>query len=283
MRPIKGSTTMKTPMKSVGGAVMLGVLAFVVPACSRGLSREEAKAVIEENSLIRQTDAVSVDGISSTNEAEAVVRATIAGATTNLKFRRFDSGWTWEFVETKAGGWVAPDVAIGQIREEKRTIAAVAWAEQHKDAYTKTAETMWLVSVHQVPSPGERENYDLYLKLKKMRTDQFAKLAKAGNSELDEVVAVLTSDRWPDAWGSDIQVHLSDKDSSILVSSLGPDKTQGTDDDVLLLNIYRRGYEDGRQVWHHDRHWRVPEGLGDSIKNFDKEDDKLEYSKVVKP
>ena len=101
-----------------------------------------------------------MDGVSSTNATEAIVRATIAGTTTNLKLRRFDTGWTWEFVETKAGGWVAPDVAVGQIREEQRTIAAAAWAEQNKAAYTRTAKTIWYrhPSNH-VPNPTERENY----------------------------------------------------------------------------------------------------------------------------
>lgn len=253
------------------------LIALLLAGCQTELSRETATEAIEASKLIRPTDKVTVEGISSTSNTEAVVRATIAGNTANLKLRRFDTGWTWEFVETKAGGWVAPDVAIGQIREEQRGIAAAAWAEQHKAAYTKTAKTMWYVTVYHVPNPTERENYEIYVNSRKSLASFFKE------PEHKERVAVITSERWTDAWGSDIQLQVSDKDSSILISSAGPDKTIGTEDDLLCLNTFRRGYEDGRQVWNRARQWRVPEGLAISIEDFDQEDDKLEYSRVVKP
>lgn len=250
----------------------------LVAGCSRGLTREAAKNVIEHNEQIRSSDRVSVDGISSTSPTEAVVRATIAGATTNLKFRRFDTGWVWEFVETKAGGWISPDVAIGQLREEQRNVAATAWANENRDSYAKTARTMYLVSVYHVPNPAQRERYTEFLKLKKMLLG-----LGTGRAGSEEAQAVLATDSWRDAWGSDIQFAASHKDSSILLSSRGPDKVSGTNDDVTCLNVFTRGYEDGRQVWHRGRHWTVPEKLGDVLEDFDQESDKLEYSKVVQP
>lgn len=248
-------------------------------ACSRELSREEAKAVIEQHSLIRPTDNVSVEAISSAAETEAIVRATISGTTTNLKLRRFDTGWTWEFVETKSGGWIAPDVAIGQIREEQRTAKAVAWAEQNRVAYASTAQTMRYVAIYHVPNPTELENYAVWTRLKRSMAESFK-----SRPEMQDRLAVLTSERWTDAWGGENQLEFDSKDNSTLMTSLGADGTRGTDDDVLCLNTFRRGMEDGRLVWHHETSWRVPEGLGVVVELFlDKRTDKLEYSKVVKP
>jgi hypothetical protein len=57
-----------------------------------------------------------------------------------------------------------------------------------------------------------------------------------------------------------------------------------TGDDLLCLNTFRRGFENDRLIWHHDKSWTVPEGLGGTVEPFfDKRTDKLEYSKVVEP
>lgn len=144
------------------------VVLFLASGCARGLDHDEAKRVIEQNALIKPAaDNVTVDAISSTSPTEAVVRTTIAGNNLNLKFRRFDKGWTWEFVETKAGGWIAPDVAMGQIREEQRTTAVADWAEKHKAAYAATARKVWLVSVYHVENPTVMANLELKKRLDK--------------------------------------------------------------------------------------------------------------------
>jgi hypothetical protein len=72
------------------GMIVALFVALTSGACARGLDREEATRIVQNNSLIRATDNVSVDAISTLNDAEAVVRTVIAGTTTNLKFRRFD-------------------------------------------------------------------------------------------------------------------------------------------------------------------------------------------------
>jgi hypothetical protein len=102
--------------------ILLGALFLC--GCSRGLSHDEALRVISGHKALRASDNVSVDAISSTSASEAIVRTTIAGETLNLKLRKFDTGWTWEFAETKGGGWIAPDVAIAQVREIRRVEAA---------------------------------------------------------------------------------------------------------------------------------------------------------------
>src|SRR5262249_33645132 len=89
---------------------------------------DEAKRVVESNQVIRRADDhVMIDAISQSSPTEAVVRASISGEMTNLKFRRYDTGWSWEFVETKAGGWIAPDQAIIELREPARLKRVAEW------------------------------------------------------------------------------------------------------------------------------------------------------------
>lgn len=102
----------------------IAILALLACACSRGLSHDEALRTISTQKSLRVTDNVTVDAISSSAPNEAIVRATIAGETMNLKLRRFDTGWAWEFAETKSGGWIAVDEAVAQVRERRRTVAA---------------------------------------------------------------------------------------------------------------------------------------------------------------
>jgi hypothetical protein len=262
-------------------AVAATLAAVLISGCSHSLSRDEAKNVIERNSLVRQSDNVSVDAISNSGPSEAVVRASIAGAVTNLKFRRFDTGWAWEFVETKSGGWIAPDVAIGQIREEHRVVAAAKWAEQNSSGYATTAQTIEYVGIYHAHNPKAVANADLVNRLNRSLAEMFR---KQPDKDSQERYAVITNDRWSDAWGSDIQLGFNAKDHSWVITSPGADKTKGTEDDLLCLSTFREDFEQGRMVWHRDKTWRVPEGLGGAIQSFiDRGTDKVEYSKVAKP
>jgi hypothetical protein len=85
-----------------------------------GLSRDEAVRSIKAHSAMRDTDDIAVDAVSLSGPNQAIVRATLLGQITNLKLRRFDSGWTWEFVETKTGGWMPPETAMREVREPAR-------------------------------------------------------------------------------------------------------------------------------------------------------------------
>jgi hypothetical protein len=252
--------------------------------CARGLDHEEAKRVIEQNPLIKPAaDNVKVDAISSTSATEAVVRATIAENNLNLKFRRFDKGWTWEFVETKAGGWIAPDVAMGQIREEQRAVAAAAWAAKHKEAYAATARKVWLVSVYHVDNPTVMANPALKKQLDKGLVAIFSE--RRGDPDAKERLQVLTSDRVLDAWGSEIGGKFDPKSNGEwLLVSPGADKQLGTADDLLCLNTFTRGYEDGRMVWNHSRAWTVPEGLAEAVEpHLDKRSDTMAITKMPGP
>lgn len=257
--------------------LLITVLALTIASgCARGLDHEEAKRVIEQDALIKPAaDNVKVDAISSTSPTEAVVRATIADNNLNLKFRRFDKGWTWEFVETKAGGWIAPDVAMGQIREEQRAAAALAWAAQHKDGYAVTAEKVYLISLYYVPSPADTP----------ATMDKMRKVVMGLLTPSKEVLEVLTSDRVLDAWGSEIAVKLDAKNNGgWLLVSPGADKRVGTADDLLCLNTFLEGYERGRTVWNQSRTWTVPEGLGSVVEpHLDKRSDRMEISKLPNP
>jgi hypothetical protein len=254
----------------------LGVLWLTMAGCTRALSHDEAKRVIEQNHLIRTTDNVSVDGVSAANATEAVVRAAIGGQTTNLKFRRFDKGWAWEFVETKTGGWVAPDVAIGQIREEHRAIAAVAWADQDRDAYKATVSTLHILMIY-VPNPTMGLDVPTWL----ARRHEIARVVTA---RLQDRIPVMTNDHVPDAWGSEFLVNFDASNNVALIVSTGPDKTKGTGDDIACIGKFRRDVEDGRPVWAKDVSWILPEGLGGLVEEYtDKPYGKIEYTKAVKP
>lgn len=270
-------------MQNIRKLIFAFMLIASANACSRGLNHQEAKTVVEQHPLIRTTDSVSVDAISIVNDAESIVRATIAGHTTNLKFRRYDTGWTWEFVETKAGGWIAPEVAVGQIREEHRTKAATEWAKQNADGYANTAKTMNYVHLFQVLNPSEWMHFPIWLQGKEMLGKMWKKRENE-NADAKLRSYVLNNDRWLDAWGSELHAAVNRKDDETLILSVGPDKTHGTEDDLSCLTTHQRGYEDGRQVWRPQRTWRLPEGLGNALDSFfDKDNDRIEYSKVAKP
>jgi hypothetical protein len=203
----------------------------------------------------------------------------------NLKFRRFDKGWAWEFVETKTGGWITPDVAIGQIREQHRASAAAKWAEQQKDAYAATANTISLVAMYNVPNPTELINGGTWTKMRGSLAEMFRHRPDMAEEERTARLRVLTSDRQVDAWGSDIETRFNRDSSAVLIVSAGPDKTKGNEDDLKCNNTFTQGFENGRTVWEHHRGWSVPEGLGSAVMNkfFDSRTDRVEYTQVVKP
>jgi hypothetical protein len=96
-------------------------LVLMILGCSRSLTHKEAEEIVRRHPALQPDDAVLVEAVShESGQTEAIARAKLIAPTLNLKFRRYDTGWTWEFVETRAGGWIAPDVAIGQVRKEIR-------------------------------------------------------------------------------------------------------------------------------------------------------------------
>lgn len=200
------------------------VLALLACACNRGLSHDEAVRVISTNKSLRPTDNVAVNGISSSAPNEAIVRTTIAGETMNLKLRRFDTGWTWEFAETKGGGWIAPDLAVAQVRESNRQRRIVEWVAKNAVLYRNTI----------------------------IRIDDYSSLLGTKAFQLIETM--------PDTWDSEVVVQSHDDNNEYVFLSKGPDKQAGTDDDVVCV-VKRRLAVDGMRMWTYDKSWVVPEGL----------------------
>lgn len=257
---------------------------LVVAGCSGRLDHTQAEQIIEQSPLVKpDSDNVKVDAISSTSQTEAVVRATIADNTLNLKFRRFDNGWTWEFVETKSGGWIAPDVAMGQIRETQRAVAAAAWAEQHASDYALSARTVWLVSVHAVENP-KLLVADPALK-KRLKDGLIAMWGEREDPEAKTRLAILNNERVLDAWGSEILVNFDPKgNGEWLIVSPGADRRVGTADDLVCLSTHTEGYEYGREVWNQHRRWTAPEGLRNVVEPLaDERADKIEIRQLPNP
>jgi hypothetical protein len=266
-------------------AVIIGGLSMSIMACSRGLTHDRATSVIVANKLIRATDDVSVEALSESSPTETIVRATIAGEAVNLKFRKFDQGWTWEFVETATGGWVAPDVAIGQIREKHRTSAAAKWAEQQMDGYKATAMTVSLMALYDVPNPTQRQNLVAWKRFRSSLADMFRQRQDMKDDERSARLRVLTSDQQIDAWGSEIDTAADKNREAMVILSAGPDRVKGNEDDVRCEITFARGFEDGRMIWEQHKTWSVPEDLGDAVMNefFDKSTDRVEFAEVIKP
>jgi hypothetical protein len=266
-------------------SALLGVCTWglLLPtACSHGLTHDEASQVIRQNALIRPADQVSVEAISTTSDSESVVKATIAGQAVNLKLRRYDKGWAWEFAETKAGGWIAPDVAIAEIRETHRAEAAKAWADTQRDAYRTTAIDMNVMMIY---APGPPVRSPLTEAAWLAEKHKFLTIFQNDTRpEIQQRLKVLRDDHAADAWGSEFVMAFNSSKNLVLLSSLGPDKKLSTDDDIISIAEWRQTLEDGELRWMHTKSWRVPEGLGSTVEEFtDKPYGSIEYAKVTPP
>jgi hypothetical protein len=177
---------------------------------------------------------VVVDAIPSSSQTEAIVRATIAGETTNLKFLKSDTGWTWEFVETKGGEWIAPDLGIGQVREADRQRRIVDWVRKNQDSYRKTIEVIGAHTEHLSTTAAEPRAVADWLKVRTFADDSLlARLNVGARIGVDrKYVEALISPTATDARGSEVLVRFAD-DGRRLFQNNGPDKQLGTDDDII--------------------------------------------------
>lgn len=252
----------------------LVVLALLLAcSCSRGLSNDEAVRTIAAHKAMTKADTVAVDGISLSTPNEAIVRATIDGETTNLKLRKYDTGWVWEFAETKAGGWIAAEEALTQLREPRRLLAAAEWARQHRAAYAATANDMHTL-LKSAPNPKVGMDWAGWARIRMVYAD------------MDKSNAALLRNEQPvDAWGMPFAAGINDVDNTLTLVSFGPDKTKSTDDDLIGVSKSRPVIEnDGRMAYSHDLSWRLPESLGDVVEKATSPRPlgTIEYSKVVK-
>lgn len=286
-------------------SVVVLALAIVTFGCGGGLTAKQAETVINANSSIRpNSDAVRVEAISQeAGRNEAIVRATIGGSTLNFKLRKYDTGWQWEFVETQGGTWIAPNIAIAEVREKNRQPRVAAWARQNSDAYAKTLEVLddysdnlpflpakpftvveWLNERHfEAKILG-----DMYVGLTREVTagkhpfvvaDQKAALA-AGMAR----VAALGDDSAKDAWGNEILLNFNGDERSAVFLSPGPDKVKNTDDDVICVAKGEKTWDEGER-WVYRKTWRLPEGLDSVVQPYltEKKRGSVEYAKLIKP
>ena len=92
---------------------------------------------------------------------------------------------------------------------------------------------------------------------------------------------MLSNDHPTDGWGTEIQGRFDDEKNVAVVFSNGLDRSAGTEDDLICVNQWSRGFEDGRQVWHRRGFWYLPEGLESALQPVlrakgDLRDDKIE-------
>ena len=261
-------------------SVLLLLVALFAVGCSRELSRDEALRVISTHPLVRPTDNVKVDGISSNSPTEAIVLTTIAGETMNLRLRKFDTGWTWEFAETRAGGWISADVAIGQIREAQRVQRALEFANKHRPEYSATVDTLARFGLA-TPTPKVGLSFESWM----MVRNRFADIAERYKEQPDwqQQVALLRNEKAPDAWGTPFSAAFDSEENTMQIVSSGPDKTKGTGDDLVRLIRWRPVWESGETRWSSSDAWRMPENLGDVVAKLIDKRDTVEYSKAVQP
>jgi hypothetical protein len=252
-------------------------------ACNSGLSRDEALRSVKTHTTIRATDEISIDGISQGAPSEAIVRATLLGHTTNLKFRRFDSGWTWEFVETKVGGWIPPEAAMVELREPDRKKRAAAWAEAHRSEYERTA---WALNILAIYVPGGRPDLVPFTVQQwfyaRHRTAQFFD-HRPDMTDGVQRAALMRNDSATDAWGSEFLVNFAAAERSATLVSAGPDKSKNTDDDLVCVTMAQSLIEDGELRWGKTYSWTLPEGLGAVVVPYTDKPGAIRFTKVVRP
>lgn len=251
---------------------------LLATSCSGQLDHSQARGIIEEHSLIRKdSDAITVEAISQERgKPEAIVRATIAGVSVNLKFRRYDSGWRWEFIETAGGGWIAPDNGMPEIREADRQRRVKAWVAANRDAYRQTKYAISMYSDN-LPRPGQTFDVRTWLKQRKWYAE-FLETVTAGkpSEKLRAGIIELRKDAIDDAWGSEIQVYLDASERIAGFLSIGPDKQKGTPDDVMcVVHSQQNTVKD----------WVVPEGLNEVVAPEVSGDNpgRVQYVPVIQP
>ncbi len=152
-------------VSAIAASAAIALVVLSLAGCSRDLTRREADRIVSENPKAAGVAPVSTEGISKTSDSEAITKTRIGEAVFNLKFRRYDSDWKWEFVETKAGSWIAAEQLLDELQEKRRVTRAEAWAAEHIEGYTKTIDAM-SSSALEMPARGEPFEVESWTKLK---------------------------------------------------------------------------------------------------------------------
>ena len=263
--------------------VGLFVSATVLAACSKQLSASEAERVIAAYPKASDLGVVHVEAISQADGSnEAIVRVGFGETRLNAKLRRYDKGWEWEFVETKAGTWLSPDRVIAEIHEQERLKRAIAWANERLSQYEATIAAMDRYSDN-MPRRTDRDfSVAEWYRLRKMMADLHRSFSP--HPQQHKTVESLEKPAI-DAWGNEVLPHFDSKARTAMFVSKGPDGRQGTPDDVTCLVVGGKNWDDSRQeiMWDYVKRWTLPEGLQSAVEKAieEPEDRKAEFSKVV--
>lgn len=211
---------MTTPIR------LVALLAWftIVAACGDGrLQRETAANALAEHPLLKTLTPIDVQAVSQGDSAaEAIARVSIDDNVLNFKFRRYDDGWRWEFAETKAGGWIAPDVVAQQLIEQRRQKKVAEWAAKFRDPYGTTIKAMNGYSENMPRRPDMGINVLSWQQMRGFWKD--IPLMGRTREQVDEIAfKYLGSDR--DAWSNEILVSFDDSQRTAMFVSVGPDGT----------------------------------------------------------
>lgn len=255
---------MRSPAPSVG----FFVLALAMVACSRSISTDDALQAVRRHALFKPADRISVDAVShQAGSTEAIAKTSINGNTYNLKLRRYDTGWTWEFAETKGGTWVSPDVMMTGLREEERATRVQKWVKEEGARYAEAARLLDHFS-HDLPRrpdhPFSEEMWDVIRRV----AEKYMRAEKDPN-EYQKLSIRLIDDR-RDPWGTEMILRLDAAKRTGYFASAGPDKKLGTKDDLICVRTGRKEWdgEHEKVLWNYYRTWIAPEGLNGLLADY---------------
>jgi hypothetical protein len=212
--------------------LLLTMSLLAIASCSDSITPSSATEAIRADLATPSAEVANVAVLSDSGRNEALVRATLDGRQMRLRFRRNGDQWIWDAAELKTGSWLAADEVVTQIREARRQEKAMDWASRRREAYVSTVQVI--------------DHYTV-------------KLPRRLNSPFDDTG--WAPDR--DAWGTDIQWSFHMSERTVVFLSSGPDRRNGTPDDVVLTVSGETGWDnvEKQPVYKYSKRWTVPEGL----------------------
>lgn len=271
--------------------LVLTIVAMMSAGCGHQLKAPEADRLVSAHPKAQGLTPITTEAVSSTSDTEAITRTKIVDQILNLKFRRYDNGWRWEFAETKGGGWIAAEEVLGSLQEAARVKRANVWATSHAADYQNTIAAMDRYSESMPRLTSKSLTFTTWNEHRHLLADfskQILAIDKAIDAErrarLESEIASVDQPAM-DAWNHEILLAFDDSKRQATFLSIGPDGKKATADDVLCLVTGRREWDSSRNeaVWEYTKQWLLPEGLQGAIDAAIKQpaNRKAEFSKAV--
>ena len=222
-------------------AVILA-LAGALSGCSGKLSTSEVERVIAAYPGVSDVGPVKVDAVSQGDGSnEAFVQVALGEVRLNAKLRRYDKGWQWEFVGTKAGTWLSPEVPLNEMREGQRMKRALAWANERASQYEATIAAVDGYSEFMPRLTSQPFDVLEWTSNRKFMAKTLRLVAPS-----PERSKILESYGKPaiDAWGNEVLLNFDSSSRTATFVSTGPDGQNGTPDDVLCLVVGTKKWDD---------------------------------------